>query len=479
MLLGIDLGTGSVKALLADVDGMVFAEASHPYKVQSPKPGWAETDPNDWWAAVAIAVRQVMAQAAYPVEAIGLSGQMHGVVLTNPTGQPLRPAILWADMRSSGMLDAYQRLPADLRVRLANPITAGMAGSTLLWLRQAEPDTTTNARWVLQPKDWLRLQMTGEVCSEPSDASGTLLFDVRSDRWAFEVSEALQLRTDWLPPLVASSQIAGQLTAVAAEHLGLQVGIPVAAGAADTAAAMLGSGLLTPGLVQLTVGSGAQITMPIAQPQADESLRTHLYRSALPGQWYRLAAMQNAGLALEWVRTMLGLSWSDVYAAANAVPPGCEGLTFLPYLTGERTPHLNPNARGAWIGLALHHRRSHLMWAALEGVAFAIKQGLDALTTVELTQLRLAGGGTLEPSWRQLLATVLQVPLYSVSVSAASAQGAAILAGLGIGIYHDEQKIPQVKLTDAPTRPQSFTPELQDAWLRFQTLYPCVSGDHR
>lgn len=473
MLLGIDLGTGSVKAVLLDAAGTVLAEASHPYPVQSPKPGWAETDPEAWWSAVALVVQQVVANASHPVEAIGLSGQMHGVVLIDKEGQPLRPAILWADMRSSHVLNVYERLPADLRLRLANPITAGMAGPTLVWLQQEEPDIYAAARWVLQPKDWLRLRLTGEIAAEPSDASGTLLYDVRSDQWASEVMASLQLRVDWLPDLLPSSRIAGYLTTQAAHHLGLEAGIPVVAGAADTAAAMLGSGLLNPGFVQLTIGSGAQIITPLAQFQADDSLHTHLFRAALPGQWYRLAAIQNAGLALEWVRGILGLSWIEVYAAANAVPLGCEGLTFLPYLTGERTPHLDPHARGTWIGLGLHHTRSHLMWAALEGVAFAIKQGLEVIKTPDMPvpNLCLAGGGTLEPVWRQLLATVLQVPLYSITIPAASARGAAILAGLGIGVYSDEQSIPQIGIADTPTLPDAWTPELEAAWMRFQTLY--------
>lgn len=485
MLLGIDLGTGSVKALLLDKAGTVLAESSQTYGVQSPKPGWAETDPEAWWEAVAIAVRQAMANSSYPVEAIGLSGQMHGVVLADKEGRPLRPAILWADMRSSDVLEVYQQLPADLLHRLANPITAGMAGPTLVWLQREEPDIYAAARWVLQPKDWLRFRMTAEVGAEPSDASGTLLFNVRSDQWAFEVMEALHLRTDWLPDLFPSNRITGHLTAQAAHHLGLETGIPVVAGAADTAAAMLGSGLLDPRAVQLTIGSGAQIITPLAQPHADDSLRTHLFRTALPGQWYRLAAIQNAGLALEWVRGILGLSWTEVYEAADSIPPGCEGLTFLPYLTGERTPHLDPHARGTWVGLGLHHTRSHLMWAALEGVAFAIKQGMEALpselrypqtTTPDMSipHVRLAGGGTLEPAWRQLLATVLQVPLYSIAVSAASARGAAILAGLGIGAYGDKHMIPQLRITAPPTLPDTFSPKLDNAWIRFQTLYPTL-----
>lgn len=474
MLLGIDLGTGSAKALLLAIDGTVIAEASSPYVVQAPTPGWAETDPVEWWQAIGDAVRTVIRDNNASIQAIGLSGQMHGVVLTNDDGEPLRPAILWADTRSSTVLERYRELAPHLQKQLANPITTGMAGTTLIWLQAHEPDNYRSARWALQPKDWLRFRLTGEAVAEPSDASGTLLYNVIADSWAIDVLDALHLRSDWLPDLIPSASIAGSLTAAAATHLGLQPGLPVIAGAADTAAAMLGSGLLEPGMIQLTVGSGAQIVTPRSTAIADPSVRTHLYRTALPNQWYTLAALQNAGLVLEWARTLLGFSWQQVYAEAFTIAPGCEGLTFLPYLTGERTPHLDPNARGAWVGLGLHHTRSHLMRAALEGVAFAIKQGLEAIvaTDVTVSELRLAGGGTLEPAWRQLLANVLQLPLRSVTVSAASARGAAILAGLGNGAYANLQALPSLSSHLDPVLPKEPNSGLTDAWERYRSLYP-------
>ncbi|XHX78318.1 MAG: xylulokinase [Stenomitos frigidus ULC029] len=479
MLLGIDLGTGSVKALLLAIDGTVMAEASHAYSVQTPQPGWTETDPAEWWQAVAIAVRTVMQHQGdgLPddrVQAIGLSGQMHGVVLTDTKGEPLRPAILWADTRSNGVLDRYRTLAPHLHKQLANPITTGMAGATLLWLQAQEPALYKMARWALQPKDWLRFRLTGTVVTEPSDASGTLLYDLLADDWAIDVLDALPLRTDWLPAIVPSTSIAGSLTLEAAAQLGLQSGLPVVAGAADTAAAMLGAGVLEPGIIQLTVGSGAQIVTPRSQPIADPQAGTHLYRAALPHQWYTLAAIQNAGLALEWVRRLLDLSWQQVYVDAFTVAPGCEGLTFLPYFTGERTPHLDPSARGAWVGLGLHHTRSHLMRSALEGVAFALKQGLDAImaTGMNASQLRLAGGGTVEPEWRQLLADVLQLPLFSVSITAASARGAAMLAGIGCGAYADAFAVPPVAIAANSTIPRSPDANLTAAWLRYQSLYP-------
>ena len=474
MLLGIDLGTGSAKALLLEIDGTTIGEASSTYSVHAPHPGWAESEPGDWWLAVGEAVRKAVGNHAAQVQALALSGQMHGVVLASESGQPLRPAILWADTRST-TLSAYHALDATILERLGNPITAGMAGPTLLWLREHEPTVYTEARWVLQPKDWLRLRLTGEVATEPSDASGTLLYDVVSDDWARDAITALNLRCDWLPKIIPSSAIAGYLTAIASEHLGLRVGLPVIAGAADTAAAALGNGLLQPGSVQLTIGTAAQIITPRSQPIIDPHGRTHLYRSAVPNGWYSLAAMQNAGLALEWVRGILGLSWQQVYSKAFSIPPGCEGLTFLPYLTGERTPHLDPHIRGAWVGLGLHHTQAHLMRAALEGVAFALQQGFEALeaTGLKTTQLRLAGGGTVEMLWQQLLTDVLRIELYTTTVTAASARGAALLAGIGIGVYADANDTS--KLAATPTlaaTPQSVDSALEEAWMRYQSLYP-------
>ncbi|MEG3989426.1 xylulokinase [Microcoleus sp. S28C3] len=475
MLLGIDLGTGSAKALLLATDGTAIGEASSSYPVRAPHPGWAESQPEDWWLAVASAVRKAVGNHAQEVQAIALSGQMHGVVLADESGQPLRPAILWADTRSSATLNTYHSLDAAILERLGNPVTAGMAGPTLLWLREHEATVYSEARWALQPKDWLRLRMTGEVATEPSEASGTLLYDVVSDNWAGEAISALNLRGDWLPKIIPSSAIAGYLTIIASEHLGLPVGLPVIAGAADTAAAALGNGLLEPGLVQLTIGTGAQIITPRSQPIIDRHGRTHLYRAAVPNQWYALAAMQNAGLALEWVRGILGLSWQEVYTKAFSLPPGCEGLTFLPYLTGERTPHLDPYVRGAWVGLGLHHTQAHLMRSALEGVAFALRQGFEALeaTGFKATELRLAGGGTAEMPWKQLLTDVLRIPLYATTVAAASARGAALLAGIGIGVYADANDT--IKLAATPTlaaTPQSVNPTLEEAWMRYQALYP-------
>jgi xylulokinase len=478
VLLGLDLGTSSVKALLTGEDGAALGEGSASYSVRSPHCGWAESSPDDWWDAVVAATKSALGPRGAQVVALGLSGQMHGVVLTDDRRLPLRPAVLWADARSGQKLAAYRQLDEDAQRRLANPPAVGMAGPSLLWLRDHEPDVYAAARWALQPKDWLRLRLTGEVATEPSDASATLLYDLRSDGWDYPAVETLGLRPDLLAPLVTSADIAGTLTEEAAELLGLRAGLPVAAGAADTAAAMLGCGLMRPGFVQLTVGTGGQIVAPKSSPEPDPHERTHLYRAAAPDLWYSMAAIQNAGLALEWARGVLGVSWEEVYDEAFRVPPGAGGVVFLPYLSGERTPRFDPGARGAWSGLGLDHGRGHLLRAALEGVAFALREGLEALEEagIPVPELRLAGGGTASEPWRQLLADVLGRPLQLLPdavTSVASARGAALLAGVASGAYRTvEDTLPLAPDPDQKIQPGEASAAYEGAYTRYLELYP-------
>jgi xylulokinase len=427
-LLGVDLGTSGVKAILLGVDGRPLGEAAAGYPVDSPHPGWAETDPPAWWRAVVTAVRAARDQAGAQVAAVGLDGQMHGLVLTDAAGRPLRPAMLWADARAVEETAAWRRLPEPRRAALANPIVPGMAGPLLRWVARHEPQTYRRARWALQPKDWVRHQLTGAAATDPSDASATLLWDLPADRWAVDVAAAVGLEPELLPPVVASGEPAGGLRPDAAKALGLPPGIPVAAGAADTAAALLATGLSDPAEVQLSVGTGGQIVRPVPRPAPASSPRTHLYRAAAPDRWYAMAAVQNAGLALDWVRRTLQASWSELYGAARTGPPGAQGVTFVPYLSGERTPVLRPDARGAWVGLGLAADRTALLQAAVEGVAFALRHALEALPGHRPDRLRLAGGGSLDPRFRRLLADVLRVELRPVEVRSASAIGAALLA---------------------------------------------------
>ena len=480
MLLGLDLGTGSAKAVLVDEGGTVLSKGAAPYAVRSPRPRWAESDPGDWWRACTAAVRAAVGERGSGVRALGLSGQMHGVVLSSIEGEPLRPAVLWADARSMGELEAYRALgPGPLRT-LANPLAVGMAGPSLLWLWENEPEAYRAARWALQPKDWLRLRLTGEAAAEPSDASATLLYDLEGDAWAWPVVEALGLRAELLAPLVPSATAAGMLGEGAARDLGLLPGVPVAAGAGDTPSAALGMGLLEEGLLQLTVGTGGQIVAPRRSPSPDPVRTTHLYRAAhdgAGGRFYAMAAVQNAGLALEWALGVLGASWEEAYREAFSVPPGAGGVLFLPYLTGERTPHFDPGARGAWIGLSLNHGRAHLLRAAFEGVAFALREGLEALENagVRAPELRLAGGGTAEEPWRRMLADVLGRPLLILPTnvaSVASARGGALLAGVATGVY--ESAFATLPLAPEPTDtvlPKDTEP-YERAYIGYKEGYP-------
>lgn len=439
-LLGIDLGTSSAKAVVVDLEGGLLAQASVGYPVDNPRPGWAETEPARWWAAVVTAVRRAVAAAKAEPAAIGLSGQMHGLVVCSSDGTPVRPAMLWPDARAVDELATYRQLPAAVRGHLGNPLTPGMAGPMLAWLAKHERDSYLATRWALQPKDWLRMRLTGQAHSEPSDASATLLYDISTDAWDVDVLSALGLDPRLLAPLLSSSgQRAGDLLPEAARELGLAVGIPVAAGAADTAAAALGSGLVNPMTAQLTIGTGAQVVTPVGTltPRGPAPV-THLYRAATDAGWYAMAAVVNAGLALDWVRQLLGASWEELYGAA-AAPPAADDPMFLPHLNGERTPYLDPTMRGAWTGLSPRHDRQRLLRAALEGVALAIRDALDDLLPAgsQVDHLRLAGGGSTAPEWRQMLADTLGYTLRAVDIPAASGRGAAFLGARAAGFLDE------------------------------------------
>jgi xylulokinase len=437
VLLGIDLGTSSVTVAVVTEDGSVKQVASARYAMSSPRPGWAETDPVAWWLATQNALRSLSVAHLRAIDAIGVAGQMHGVVLTGKDGQAVRPAILWPDARSTEEVDRYRRLEASLLHRLANPPATGMAGPTLLWLKTHESSFFQNATWALQPKDWLRMRLTGEVCGEPTDASATLLYDFVDDGWAKQLLHELGIRADLLPELVASHEVSGRLTRAAAKELGIKAGIPVAAGAADTAASLVGHGVLAPGPVLLNVGTGAQMTTVRREFRPDPTGRTHVFRTVEHGKWYSMAAILNAGLALDWVQKLFGVDWNVLYGSAVQVPAGSGGVSFFPYLVSERTPRPQSGTRARWSGIELHHRREHLLKAALEGVAFALREAMEALeaTGIPIADLQLAGGGAADKSWRQILADVLGKRLLAAGSPASAARGAALLGGLAAGKF--------------------------------------------
>jgi len=435
-LLAIDLGTSGVKVLVASAeDARPLAEATVGYPIIRARRGWAETDPAGWWAATVSAVRSALGEAgAVRIDAVGIDGQMHGLVLGDDAGQPVRPAMLWTDQRAVDQLPRWRTLPPAVRRDLANPIAPGMTGPLWAWMTEHEPAVLARARWVLLPKDWLRLQLTGVVASEPSDASATLLWNVPGDGWDTDVVVAAGLDPALLPPVLPSAAVAGEMTPGAATELGLTAGTPVAAGAADTAAGLLGTGLTDPADVQITVGSGAQIVRPLpGLVDTGPHPVVHTYRTAAGAGWYAMAAVQNAGLALDWVRAAFNATWEELYGSGRAHPPGAGGATFVPYLTGERSPVLSMSARGAFFGLHHGTDRAALLQAAVEGVTFAVRHALEALPGPVPAAARLAGGGGRGAGFRHLLADVLDLPVQAVTLRSASAVGSVLLAGAVAG----------------------------------------------
>jgi len=459
--LGIDLGTGSLKLAIVDNAGRELAASSVAYAIDTPYPGWAETAVETWWRALCAAAAHLPADARKQVEAIGFSGQMHGVVLTDAQGKAVRPAMLWPDTRALALLDEW---PAPQ----PNPVAPGMAGPLLRWIVLHEPQSAQATRWALQPKDWLRVALGGAVATDPSDACATALADPVGV-WDRARLDCLGLPHEWFAPLSPSYAAGGRLSQEAASALGLRAGIVLAIGAADTPCAALGSGLARDGDALLTTGTGGQIVV-LARDAPAAAQGLHRYRAA-SDHWYRMAAMQNVGVALETVRGWLSYEWADAYRAAFDVA-AAPGLTFLPYLTGERTPWLNPVARGGWMGLALGHTRGTMMRAAFEGVAFSLRAGLDAIrasgATVEV--LRLAGGGSVDPRWRQLLADGLHAELYALDCPNAAARGAAILGGLAHGHWHAGDLAALAPTATRVAGPQDDT-ALAERYARFIDLY--------
>jgi xylulokinase len=422
-VLGIDLGTSGVKALVAGVDGEVLGRGVAGYPVRVPGTGRAESAPEDWWLATRTAVREALAEAGrVTVTALAVAGQMHGVVLVDDRGAPLRPAILWLDQRAAAEAVTYAELPCDYTAVLGNRPSPGMAGPLVSWLMTHEPCTVRASWWALQPKDWLRLRLTGQAATDPTDASGTLLFDLARNRWADPLIEKLGLPREKLPPVREPTDIAGPLLHGPAADLGLRPGIPVAVGASDTAAALFATGLRADEAM-LNLGSGGQWVVPEDEFRPTDT--TNLYRTVGHG-YYRLAPVQNVGITLDWVRNLLGATWDELYDTASR-PPAPDAPRFDPHLTPERW---NPAATGAWTGLTLAHEREDLMRSALDGVAALLRQRLDDLRAAGHAPQRviLGGGGTKNPAWRTLLEETLNLPLTEASTTWLTPAGAARLA---------------------------------------------------
>ena len=501
-LLGIDLGTTGVKvALFAADDGRTLSSAFIDYPLMHPQIGWAEQNPEDWWQATVTAIRTCMVGGVRnnvqpeDVRGIGLSGQMHGVVLLDEENRVLRPSIIWADQRSEAQcLWITERVGAARLLELvSNPALPGFTAPKLLWIRDNEPEIYARARKMLLPKDYIRYRLTGKLAIEISDAAGTCLLDVKHGRWSREVLEALEIDPELLPPVVAADKVAGTITEEVAALTDLLPGVPVAGGGADNACAAVGNGVVRPGLALVSIGTSGVVLAYASTPQVDMSgpvPRVHTFNHAVPQAWYLMGVTQGAGLSLRWVRDNIGLPeralerWTglDAYELltkeAESIPAGSDGLLFLPYLQGERTPHLDPYARGGWIGLTASHDRRHLIRSVLEGVAFSLK---DCSTIIQgqglpIEQVRVTGGGAKSPLWRQIIADVLGVELVTTNATEGPAFGAALLAGVASGLY------PSVlQACEATVRVMERTgsrPEVErvyaQAYETYKALYPAL-----
>ena len=473
VLVGIDVGTTATKGIAIDPDGTVLARAEAEYALSTPKPGWAEQDPEDWWRATETVLKQLNDEAGDP-KGIGLSGQMHGLVALDESNRVLRPAILWNDQRTQAECDEIEStIGLDRLIELTgNRALTGFTAPKILWLRHNEPDIYARIKHIALPKDYVRLKLTGEHATDVSDASGTLLLDVAKRRWSEEVLTALNIDRDWLPEALESPTVSGHT----------RDDIPVAAGAGDQAAGALGVGVDRPGPLSIALGTSGVVFAALKQFAADPEARVHAFCHAVPDAWHAMGVMLSAAGSLTWLRNVAApdISYDELLAMADAWPAGTENLIFLPYLAGERTPHADPDARGAFAGLSLRHDRGALTRAVLEGVAFGLRDSLDLIAQLggkpELG--RISGGGARSDLWAKITASVLELPLERVAVDEGAAFGAAILGGVAAGVWpsvHDA-----VAVTIRPKGRIEPDPEWVEIYKnqrpKFQALYPAVKS---
>jgi len=447
LVLGIDVSTTATKAILVDDGGVVRGIGAAEYPFEVPQPLWTEQEPELWWAATVSAVRQVLSSAriaASDVVAVGLTGQMHGAVLLDRADQVLRPAILWNDQRTAAECDLIREVVGQERLIAitGNDALTGFTAPKLLWVREHEPDLWRLIAHVLLPKDYVRLRLTGEHAVDKADGSGTLLFDLGRRDWSPEVVAALDIDPDWLPRAWEGPDVTSAITTAAAEATGLRARTPVVAGGGDQAANAVGVGVVSPGSMALSLGTSGVVFAATSAPLFQPEGRVHAFCHAVPERWHMMAVMLSAAGSLRWFHDAVApaTSYPELVEPAADIPPGSGGLLFLPYLSGERTPHADPLARGAFIGLTLAHDRRHLTRAVLEGVAFGLRDGLELMLAAGVrrpSQIRVSGGGTASALWRQILADVLGTEVATVSTSEGAAYGAAILAGVGAGWYAD------------------------------------------
>jgi xylulokinase len=496
--LGIDVGTSGTKTIVCTETGQILASVTEEYPIYQPKPNWSEQNPADWWDAAKITVKAVIEKSGVKgsdISGIGLSGQMHGAVLLDKSHNVLRPAILWNDQRTGAECDEITAtIGAERLIDLTcNPALTGFTAPKILWVRKNEPDVYEKTVKVLLPKDYIRFRLTGAFATEVSDASGTLLFDVKNRRWSGEVIEALQLDASLMPDCYESAEVSGEVLAEIASELGIPKGTPVVGGGGDQAAIAVGNGIVKTGVISATLGTSGVVFAFCDDVQTDPQGRVHTFCHAVPGKWHVMGVMLSAGGSFQWFRNNLGEPEKTIAKKEGVDPydvlcreaekagPGSEGLFFLPYLTGERTPHANPNAKGGWIGLTARHQKAHMIRSTLEGITYGMRDSLEIMKGmgVPVNEIRVSGGGAASAFWRQLQADIYGQDVVTINASEGGALGVALLAAVGTGTFNSVEEACDavIEITTKTARNATTAAVYDKYYPLYGTLYQHLKND--
>jgi len=489
--IGLDVGTSGVKAVLARPDGVILESTTEAYPLLTPKPGWTEQEPEAWWAASSKALKTLVAKAPGRIHGIGLTGQMHGAVFLDADGEVIRPALLWNDQRTAAeCIEIEDRVgSARLREITGNPALTGFQAPKILWLRNHEPAAYARLRHVLLPKDFVRFRLTGSFATDASDAAGTLLLDLKERDWSPDILGALDIDADWLPKVHEGPDVTGTISSAGSAATGLEEGLPVVAGGGDNAAAAVGSGVVGAGSGFVSLGTSGVVFVATDHPTIDPEGRLHAFCHAVPGRYHLMAVILAAGGSLSWYRDNLaklsadqsGEAYDQIFSRAAAVEPGADDLFYLPYLAGERTPHMDPFARGAFAGLTLAHDDRHMARAVIEGVSFALNDGLALIRALGIAPKTLyaVGGGAKSATWRNWLSAILDTNLQRLEAEEGPAMGASLLAMVGSGVYGDvdEAVASAVREKGELDRPdKSLVDRYRFIYQRYTRLYPALKS---
>ncbi len=486
-LMGLDISTTGAKALIIDETGAVIAVANTPQPISQPQPLWSEQNPSDWWEGISASIRRALAESGLSgedISAIGLTGQMHGLVLLDGDGEVLRPSILWNDQRTGAQCDAMTaRIGGRRLIELTgNPAVTGFTAPKILWVRDNEPAVYAQAKQVLLPKDYIRYKLTDAYATDLAGAAGTSLLNVAERAWSAEVLDALEIPAEWLPPVHEGTQVTSTISAAGAAATGLKAGTPVVGGGGDQAAGAVGMGCVAPDKIGVTVGTSGVVFAPLSNYAYESEGRLHAFCHALPDTWHFMGVMLSAAGSLQWYKDSFApdIDFDSLLAEADRVPAGCEGLFFLPYLTGERTPHPDPLARGAFVGMTTRHGRGHMTRAVLEGVAFGLKDSftlIDQAGLPEDYEVRISGGGAKSPVWQGIIADVLAAPLININTTEGGAFGAAILASVAAHLYDDVASACEAMIeTGEQVAVGANAAVYAERYEIYRALYPALKG---